>query len=195
MERGNASFWNASVGRTLRVWLPLAAVLTVICGLVYIVAQQELRRGADDPQIQMAEDAAVALRAGQSAGALVPSAPVDMATSLAPYLIIFDTAGHAVAGSARLNGITPTLPSGVFTYVQQAGEERLSWQPQAGVRSAAVVTRVDGAAPGFVLAGRSLREVEDRIMALQQLVALGWLAGLAGLAVLCGGVAWATRAP
>src|SRR5690242_8213126 len=114
-----------------------------------------------------------------------------MATSLAPYLIVFDASGQPVAGSARLNGITPTVPSGVFASVQQAGEERLTWQPQTGVRSAAVVTRVDGAASGFVLAGRSLREVEDRITALEQIVGLVWVVGVAGLAALCGGLAWA----
>src|SRR5205823_4916747 len=132
-------FWDSPAGRTLRAWLLLAAGLTILCGLVYVVAQQALRLSADDPQIGMAEDAAAALRAGQSPQGLVGATPVDMAASLAPYLIVFDAAGQPLASAARLNGSTPSVPSGVFAYVQQAGEERLSWQPAPGVRSAAVV--------------------------------------------------------
>ena len=48
----------------LRYWLPLAAVTTLLCGLIYLAVQQSLRWGANDPQIQMAEDAAAALAAG-----------------------------------------------------------------------------------------------------------------------------------
>ena len=39
------------------------------------------------------------------------------------------------------------------------GEDRLTWQPEPGVRSATVVVHYQGAQAGFVMAGRSLREV------------------------------------
>jgi hypothetical protein len=58
----------------LRHWLPLAAVTTLLCGLVYLAVQQSLRQGANDPQIQMAEDAAAALVAGSTPESVLPVA-------------------------------------------------------------------------------------------------------------------------
>jgi hypothetical protein len=63
------------------------------------------------------------------------------------------------------------------------------------VRIAAVIKAVGGAQPGFVLAGRSMREVEDRIAHVQHMAGLAWVAML-GL-ILAGTVAfgWYTRKP
>jgi hypothetical protein len=52
----------------------------------------------------------------------------------------------------------------------------LSWQPEAGVRSAIVVKSYPG---GFVLAGRSLQSVEQRETNLEQILLAGGLATLA----------------
>jgi hypothetical protein len=145
----------------LKVWLPLAVVIIGLSGLVYLTVQQALRMSLNDPQIQMAEDAASALAAGQSADALVPAAKVDVSQSLAPFLIVYDDNGNVVASSAVLHGETPALPSGVLDYTRTNGEDRITWQPESGVRLAAVVVRVEGGS-GFVLAGRNMREVEKR---------------------------------
>lgn len=152
--------WNLKT--ILKYWL-LSAI--IICGLsfiIYAIVQQDMRQGANDPQIQMAEDAATQLAGGQQVQTIVPTQKVDIATSLAPYIIIFDNTGKPVASSAQLNGQTPTIPSSVFAYVKQNGEDRITWQPQSGVRSAIVITQFKGANSGFVVAGRSLREVENR---------------------------------
>jgi hypothetical protein len=158
-----------------RSWILIAIVVSGLCFLLYGVAQQDLRQGADDPQIQMAEDTATKLATGQQAQNVVPSEKVDIATSLAPYIIVFDTAGKPIASSAQLNGQTPTIPSGVFDVVRQNGEDRITWQPQPGVRSAVVVTQFKGPTSGFVLAGRSLREVEKRESSILQIVLVGWV--------------------
>ena len=134
----------------------------------------------DSRQIQMAEDAAAALAAGREPQSLLPSGQVDIAASLAPYLVIFDDAGEPIATSAMLDGQAPRLPRGVFDYVRRHGEDRITWQPRPGVRSAIVVTRINGERPGFVLAGRSLREVEKRERQLTATVGLAWVAALAG---------------
>jgi hypothetical protein len=57
----------------LKHWLLLAIVLTGLIGLVYVAVQQDLRQGANDPQIQMAEDALAKLANGQSVQNVVPS--------------------------------------------------------------------------------------------------------------------------
>ena len=154
----------------------MAAIVTGLSGLLYAAVQQDLRQSANDPQIQMAEDTAAKLADGQQVQNVVPSEKVDIANSLAPYIIVFDATGKPIASSVQLNGQTPTIPSGVFDYVRQNGEDRITWQPQSGVRSAIVVTQFKGPNSGFVLAGRSLREVEIREDDIMHLILLGWIA-------------------
>lgn len=55
------------------------------------------------------------------------------------------------------------------------GENRLTWQPREGVRIAAVIVFYQD---GFVLAGRSLREVEIREAQVTQFAGLTWLLAL-----------------
>ena len=150
-------------------------IITGLSGLFYAGIQQDLRQAANDPQIQMAEDAAAKLAHGQQVQNVVPAEKVDLAKSLAPYIIVFDATGNSIASSAQLDGQTPTLPHGVFDYVRQNDEDRLTWQPQPGVRSAVVVTQFRGASSGFVVAGRSLREVEKREDDLMHIVFVGWV--------------------
>lgn len=111
----------------------------------------------------------------------MPDGAVDIFASLGPFVIVYDDGGRVLASSARLDGMTPAPPAGVFDYVRAHGEERLTWQPRRGVRIAAVVTR---SVNGFVLAGRNLREVESREALVFKLAALGWLcANLALMAI------------
>jgi hypothetical protein len=150
------------LSNVLRHWLPVAATVVVLSGLVYAAVQQALRQGANDPQIQMAHDAADALARGSAARDVIPSASVDVARSLAPFVIVFDDAGRAVASSGLLHGRVPVPPGGVLASSRAGEDHRVTWQPEPGVRVAAVVVRCEGASPGFVVAGRSLLEFERR---------------------------------
>lgn len=172
--------------------LVLAGMATVLGVALYVIPQQVLRMGANDPQIQMATDLAARLEAG-SAAAAIPTGSVDLSRSLAPFVIVYDDKGLPLAGQGLLNGSLPAPPAGVFDYVRTHGEERVSWQPQRGVRVAAVVERVSGAQPGFVLAGRSMREVESRIQHVQNLAGLAWLGMLGLIAVGTLAFGWMTR--
>ena len=162
----------------LRVWLPLGAAVTLMAGLIYITAQQQIRLGGNEPQVQMSEDAAAAVASGQAFESLVPGAKVEISSSLAPYLMVFDASGKLLASSAVLHGAVPAIPAGIFDSVRQNGEDRVTWQPEAGVRQAAVVAPVSGGPGGFVLAGRSMREMEALEDTQLRLVGLGWLAGM-----------------
>ncbi len=172
-----------TVKNILKTLIPLAVIITLLSGLLYATVQQVLRMNANDPQIQIAEDAATALASGKSVDSVVPNTQIDIATSLAPYVIVFDNSGKAIASSGLLHNQLPTLPSGVFDYVRQNGEDRITWQPEPGVRSATVVTRYGGAQPGFVMAGRSLRESENRTDQLGVIIGFGWLGTLLGALV------------
>lgn len=169
------------LNRVLFAWLTLGALATAVCLLVYLVAQQMWRQSANDPQIQLARDAAAALAAGKPADAVVPRDTVDMERSLAPFLIVLDDNGKVLAASGQLRGSVPGVPRGVLTFVRDKGEERVTWQPIGGVRIASVVVSYSGTSQGFVLAGRSLQETEGRVQKFQSLVGVAWLATLAGL--------------
>jgi hypothetical protein len=157
----------------IKVWLPLAIAAAGLCGLAYLLVQQSLRMSANDPQIQMAEDAAAALNSGASAESVLPAEKVELTASLAPFLIVYNDSGKLLASSATLHGAAPVYPSGVLDYVRQHGEDRVTWQPESGIRMATVVTRYD---KGFVMAGRSLREVEIRVDNIGKLTTLALLA-------------------
>jgi hypothetical protein len=168
----------------LKQWLPLAVLATGLCGLVYLCVQQALRAGANDPQIQLAEDAAAALSRGAAPASVLPAsaAPgglVDVASSLAPFVMVFDAQGALLASSGQLHGRPPALPRGVLEYARDPDEDRVTWQPEPGVRIASIVTAYGGAAPGYVLAGRSLREVEKREDQALTYAALAWAVCLA----------------
>jgi hypothetical protein len=159
----------------LRHWLPLAAVTTACCALVYLAVQQALRHSGNDPQIQMAEDTARALSAGGLPASVLPSNQIDMAQSLAPVMVVFDARGEPLASSGLLHGRMPHLPPGVFDYVRLNGEDRVTWQPEIGVRMASVVVGYTGTNPGFVMAARSLREVEKREAQLGYQAGVAWV--------------------
>jgi hypothetical protein len=168
--------------RVARVLLPSALVLTVACGLAYVGIQQTYRNGADDPQVQLAEDAAARLAAGEAPGDVVPAGSVDLAHSLAPFVIVYDAQNEPVAGSGTLDAAPPVPPVGVLGAARKRGSNRVTWQPRPAVRIASYeVAASDGT---VVLAGRSLREVERRVSQLTSMAAIAWLLGLAGLLVM-----------
>jgi hypothetical protein len=162
----------------------LAGIATGVALALYAIPQQLLRNGANDPQIEIASNLASTLNRfgiieGLQQGALLNTGGlVDVAQSLSPFLIAYDDQGRALGSNAQLNGQTPVPPKGVFDYVRSHGEERVSWQPVFGshsVRIAAVIERVGGAHPGFVLAGRSMREIEARQAQIEQMAGLTWI--------------------
>lgn len=161
-----------------RQWVPIAVAVTLVCGIVYLIAQQQIRLGTNEPQVQMAEDTAAALTGGEDPVDLTGTHPIDIARSLAAYLVIYDEKGQPLAWSGELDQAAPTVPQGVLTSARDHGENRVTWQPRPGVRSALVVVPYQGARTGFVLAGRSLRESEALSSTLLLLVGFGWLGTL-----------------
>jgi hypothetical protein len=99
---------------------------------------------------------------------------------------IFDKDGKVVGSSGKLGADSPTPPSGVFDRTKQKNDDIFTWQPQKGVRIAAVLRKADGD-KGFVLVGRNLREIERRTEHLIKIVGVAWV----GLLVLSALLAWA----
>jgi hypothetical protein len=177
--------------RAVAFFLPLAVLATMCCGLVYASDQQNLRSGANDPQIQMAKDASTALDAGTQPSSLVSSHRIDVAHSLAPFLVIFDSSGNVLATDGQLEGHDPIPPAGVLTSAANNPPDIVTWQPGSDVRIATVVVRWHG---GTVLAGRSLEQVEIRENDASLIVIAAWLVTLVavGLASLVAAWLWPT---
>jgi hypothetical protein len=166
--------------RAVAFFLPAAVLLTVTCGLTYAEIQHDLRSGANDPQVQLAEDAAARLDAGSPVSAVAAGPTVDLGHSLAPFLAVYDTSGAVLASDGVLDGQPPMPPRGVLAAARESGRDIVTWQPREGVRIALVVLPWRG---GTVLAGRSLRVVEEREIAAEQLAVLAWVAGLVALGI------------
>jgi len=156
----------------VRIWLPFAVVISAFCLLAYTTVQQALRQGLNDPQIQMAEDTAYSLNNGGTIDSLVTGTKVEMSRSLAPFIDIYDVNGKPKAGSGLLNGQLPDYPKGALDTAKQNGDNRVTWQPNADVRIASAVVPYNA---GFVMAGRNMREVEQRESQTELLAGVTWL--------------------
>ena len=160
--------------RAFLIFLMLAAIVTVICGIIYATVQQTYRTEANDPQIEISETVADFLKQGAPPEAIIgQNRAIDIAKSLSVFVLLFDKDGKAQTGSGKLGDSFPVPPPGVFDYARKHGEDRLTWQPQKDVRLATVVRKADDD-KGFVLAARNMREVEIREKRLSIMVGIAW---------------------
>lgn len=163
-------------------WLPLAVAIIIMSGLVYVVAQQNYRLTANDPQIQIAQDIAAALNKGDvQADAIVPPTPTtEMTNSLSTFVAIYSATGTPIGSSAAIDGKLPTIAEKILVAAKKSGESRITWQPKPNLRIATVITSYSNpTASGFVLVGRSLKETEVRIAQLGIMSAIVALVALA----------------
>ena len=161
--------------RAVASWLPLALAITGLCLLTYFAGQQSFRSSLNDPQIQIAEDAADALSNGVSPAQIVPREPLINANkSLRTFIAIYDQNGTPLEASATINGKPPRPPSGVFENAAWWSHGH-TWQPSPDVRIATVIIPYTfGNTKGYVLAGRNMREIESRIIDFGFKVLVAW---------------------
>lgn len=150
--------------KTFISWLPLGVAIFLLTGLIYGVNQQNLRQSANDPQIQIAEDIADNFSSNGLPSEFPAAQTIDMSKSLSTFLVIYNKDGKELYSSGVLDGKTPALPSGVLTNAAKKGQIDFTWQPKKGVREAVVLINLKNKAKGYVLVGRSLREIEKRYL-------------------------------
>jgi hypothetical protein len=159
--------------------LALGVIISVLGGIAALTMQNLLRGGANQPQIDMLESYTREIATAPDPGKVLPAEHVDVKQSLQPFLIFYNDQGRPDAGNGYLNQKLPVPPAGVFDFVRTAGLEKVTWQPQPGVRLASVVRRVDGRKPGFLLAARSLRVVEQQESVLWWMTLVIWVVVMA----------------
>src|SRR5258707_932470 len=87
--------------------LMIGLVVSFIYSSIYTTAQQVLRQGANDPQIQLAEDTSAQLETEIKNKVSNPDEvikdQVNIESSLRPFIAVYDKSGQVVLGSAMLN--------------------------------------------------------------------------------------------
>jgi hypothetical protein len=144
-------------------------VLVIIFGTIYTAVQQAQRNDANYPQIQIAEDTAAALNKGDPPVALA-NPNVNIATSLAPFTVIYDKKGNVFLSSGYLNNQAPKAPLSMLEASKGKTYHAVTWQPQKNVRIASVTVAAKGY---YVFSGRSLTEVEKNETHTLQVALIG----------------------
>jgi hypothetical protein len=159
-------------------WVLAGLLSTVVIGTGYGMVQHTLRSGANDPQIQMVEEAVTALQAGERPETVVGTTEVNLDQSSAPFLIVYNESYGIAASGAKLSGSDLVIPQGVLVYAREHGTNAITWQPKADTRLATVAMATTGDHPLYVVAARSLRHVEQRESETLALAGIGWLISL-----------------
>jgi len=155
-------------------------VLTVVgcaCGItlfwvgLFVIMRQTGRLKINRPLVAMIDEAIVKLGKGAEITSVIPRKNIDMTLDNEEYMIIINERGEVAAGSIRLEGITPIPPKGVLDYAKDRGINRVAWQPKKGIRSAIVVKPYPH---GWILAGRSLKEVETEEKNWMKVLGIFW---------------------
>ncbi|MEP6947744.1 MAG: hypothetical protein ABI863_00655 [Ginsengibacter sp.] len=155
-------------------YLLVMAIITVIFGVVYATVQQNYRTAANDPQIQIARDINARIHKGRPVESFFADT-IDIGQSLSTFVTLYQADQKPVRSSGYLDGKMPELPAGVLGFAKAEGEHEVTWQPRNGVRIAVVIIHSNSSPVGFVVAGRSLQEVEIREQDLVTMVFIGWI--------------------
>jgi hypothetical protein len=175
------------------IWVIILFLATFTSSLVYLVAQQTIRLGANAEPMRLATDIRNKLQSGQNAETIFADGKSDAIISLNSFAMVFDSKMNLVATSGTLRGDLPVYPSGVFDRVQPGVEARVTWQPEPSQRFATVAVKYDG---GYVVGAQSLKEPEKLIEFIGDLVVLAWLvcAGFSGAVLAAAGIVMKRKA-
>lgn len=166
-----------------------ALFFSVLLLAVAVITQQYLRRSADSwptffarlastPMDERSEPYRKIMVAHDLAGPKQEISSSDWLNSTSIFTVLYDASGHALTGNATLHGALPQPPPGIFNVIQQRGEDKVTWQPQPGIRVALTGRPMPNG--GFVLAGQSLLPSEARTASFYSL--LRWIWAFAMLA-------------
>ena len=159
----------------IKFWFPYVLLTICVCFTFYVISQQMLRLGANDLPNQISVNIANKLSDNLTIQQDLPS-KIDLTNNQSPFVIVYDGTGKQIISTASINGTSVEIPQGVLNEAKVKGQNRVTWQPQQGIREAIVVTYYTGGSTGYVVAGKSLQEtenLEDKVLSLAGLGFLG----------------------
>jgi hypothetical protein len=150
----------------------------LVLGAAYAMAQQSTRLAVDDLPLATAQSIKYQLENGSEPNDVVPAIKTDLKNDSSLFVTVTDSSRHILASSAVLNGKTPLPPQGVFDFTKEHGKDQVTWATN-GARVATTAINY-GSSPndGFIVAGQSLKEAEDRINTYGMIAIVAWLAML-----------------
>jgi hypothetical protein len=176
-----------------------ALFFTFLLLTVSVVHQQILRRNADsfpttvakyssspvaDPQAEAIRENIVARYRAADPTQIEISSKRFLNTPDRPstFVVFYDASGRAIGGGATLHGALPQPPHGIFDVIRARGEDKVTWQPEPGIRVALTGRPMPNG--GFVLSGQSLIPSEARTARLDRLLRWMWLFAMLACAFL-----------
>lgn len=150
---------------SLRLWLLAVTIGSGVLLFSYIAVQQSLRYSLNEPQLQIAQDAANQLSTGdKTPQSIIPTTSVDESRSLAPFVTIVDKNGSVLASSGKIGEVVPLPPLSAFSDAQKRTSTWFTWQHNNNtLRDAAVIVPFNGKTSGYVLVARSMSQTEELI--------------------------------
>ena len=155
------------------IWIIIIFLVTFTCMLTYLVTQQVIRVGANEQPAQLAAETSINLESGQDAKDAIPPKITDITKSLGTFVMIYDKDKKLIAYSGMMGKSEPVYPKGILGNLDRVGEERVTWQPQAGLRFATVALKTDN---NYIVAAQSLFEREKLVDVIGKLILAAWLA-------------------
>lgn len=165
----------------MRVWLAVVGSATLMLGAAYGMVQQSTRLAANEAPLAAIQSAKTQIEKGAAPESAVPNANINIRTNDNLFIIVTDRDAKLLAGSAYLDDRVPLPPKSVFEDTKARGLDKVTWEPAQGIRLAIVASTYKTAAgvEGFVIAGQSLRPIQDRIKTSGLVAAAAWLASIA----------------
>lgn len=143
----------------IKKWFWIAVISFFVC--TYIVGQQILRMGgANEPQIKDVGEMAIRLNGGLEPKYVIPKENVNFKNSENLFAMVFDKDKKMIATNADLRDYLAGPPGGVLDNAKDMRINKVTWQPEKGVRLAIVAMPFNN---GWVLEGRSLKSVEKNV--------------------------------
>ena len=159
--------------------------LILLYGVTYLFNNQKERNQADIAPEHLAMATKAKLEKGIApADAIKDRKIIDLASSDSLFIVIYDAAGVCHNSTAKIHGVDPLIPLGALTVSREKRENKITWQPEAGIRAAIVILpwTLNGL-DGYVVAGKSLRRTDLRIAARKQRTLISFLATIVVLFV------------
>jgi hypothetical protein len=166
--------WRAATPASPVYTAAFALFFSAILLTLSVARQQDLRRKADQRPLSVV--ARIASGADPAPFLAGPSREIATDTWLNRpgfFVALYDEKGQPIAGNATLHGVLPRPPGGIFRNARAHGLNKVSWQPEPGIRVATVVKPLPNG--GFILAGQSLIVGEAKDSRFNSLLTWIWL--------------------
>jgi sensor histidine kinase regulating citrate/malate metabolism len=158
-----------------RIWLAVVGSATLVLGAAYALTQQSTRLAVDDLPLATAQSVKHQLENSASASEVVPQTKTNLKEDSTVFVIVTDKSQQILASSAQINGKTPLPPKGVFDFTAVHSKDQITWAI-GGARLAITVLNYDSPQnSGYIIAGQSLSQAEDRINTYGMIALVAWI--------------------